>query len=233
MMSSAGLPRRIRVNPPEDPLDRILDRLATAKQDLAHLQAELDKARVHGVAMEILEQVGAELVSLERSIEDLALKQRVDEGRLGLDRQPLDLLAAVQKVVAEIAHLCRRQLKPLCLEASTHVVVSADAKLLSRMLEMLLACALAHGRANSSLIVDIEDSEIAATVHVISQGCREPKQGEAWRHPGCPCPRHSETCDERLALCRRLAEAHGARLTTARAVAGLGVDYALTLHKPR
>jgi signal transduction histidine kinase len=230
MMSSVSLPQ-IKAPEEEDPLDKLLDRLAAAKEDLAQLQAELEKARVHGLAMDILEHVAGELVSVEQSIGDLSLLQQVEAGRLTLDMRPLDLLAAVQKIVAEIAHVCRRQLKPLCLEASTHVIVVADSKLLSRMLEILLACALAHGRSNTSLIVDIEDSELSATVHVIAQGCRDPRQGET--APCCPCPRHSELCDERLALCSRVAEAHGGRLTTTRAVGGLGVDYALMLNKPR
>lgn len=208
-------------------LSRVRDPMTAARAELEVLQSELEEANVPAEARDRLDSAISTLRTLERFLEERLILRRLRRGQVDLDLQSVDLLRVLRELARQVASTCRREGKPLCVEAQETALVMADADLLQRLLETLVTCSLTHSLPRRTVIVDIESAEESISVHFLVQGCDAEKKD-------CPCEKHLENGrEERLAFARKVAEAHGGLIMVGPAAGGLGVVFSVTLPKAK
>ncbi len=180
-----------------------------------------DSERIHSLHEEVLH--------LGRLVDDLQELALADAGALTMQREELDLAAAVERIVA----LHRSAAASIDLDAAAGLRVSADPLRLAQVLRNLLGNAIRHSPPGTAIQVGVRREGEEAVIAVSDGG------------PGIP-PAELERVFERfyrleesrsrqaggaglgLAIVRRLVELHGGR-TWATSAGGDGATFLFTL----
>ncbi|WP_189169225.1 sensor histidine kinase [Pilimelia anulata] len=182
---------------------------------------------VHAEWVEHIQRGGFHLLALINDLLDLA---KVESGRVDLDRAPVrldtavgDLLAALRPMIDRGGLALRRTLPP--------VTASVDPLRFRQIVENLVANAIAFTDPGGTLTVTLGVAGRTVSVAVADTGVGIAAEDQ---HLVFEPFRQVRTADKRggtglgLALCRRLARAHGGDLTLQSAI-GLGTTVTLTL----
>ena len=164
-------------------LERIDDgyrRLQAFSGDLAHemrtpvatllgrTQVALSQARRVADLQEVLEGNVEELERLARLISDMLFIAQADHKENPLQFEPIELALETQRVVDYLSLIAEE--RGLRLEVSGMATVSADHLLVQRAITNLVANAIRHAYANTTISVVIAAEEGSATLAVSNQG---------------------------------------------------------------
>jgi heavy metal sensor kinase len=204
---------------------------------LAIMQSELDvslRAPVlsEDAAREVLESTREEAERMRRIVDDLLTLARIDEGRLELLREPLDLHALAIRVV--------NAMRPMALACGVDVVVEgsgigawADQQRLEQVVRNLLDNAFKHSPVGSQVVIRVWDGSNQAGLTVSDSGAGIPSEAlphifDRFFRADTARSREDGGSGLGLAICREIVEAHGGTVS-AESAAGHGSSFSLTL----
>lgn len=184
---------------------------------------------------ELLDDVRAEIVRLERLAGDLLTLARSDVGELALavgEVEVGEFTADVVRRVLPLAHL--RQVE-LAAQATGSVVVEADPDRLQQVLLILFDNALKHSGADGQVLVAVHRQGDSAVVEVSDHGEGIPAAHvarifERFYRVDPARSRREGGAGLGLAIARTLIEAHGGRIAL---TSTLGVGTTVTIRLPR
>jgi PAS domain S-box-containing protein len=184
------------------PLSAVMGYALTLKQDELGLPEEERR--------ELLERLAANAQKLQRLLEDLLDVDRMERGILEPRRQPVDLEALTERVVAETdvrGRAVELDLRPL--------VAELDGPKVERILENLLVNAAKHTPPGTVVRVRIRRHEAGVLLEVEDEGSGVPDAlKETVFRPferGPRAPTHAPGTGIGLSLVARFAELHGGR----------------------
>lgn len=199
----------------------------------AEMLAMSPTAKLGNDDREYLEGIVRESEHIERLVADLATLARMDEGRLQLQTEPVNLTDLVHEAGRNARLLAGRRPLEIEVNASEPLIVAGDAARLRQLLVALLDNAVRYTPDGGRIVIQGRRSGDRAEVSVSDTG------------PGIP-PEHLTRVFERfyradpsrsrsrggtglgLAIARGIAEAHGGTLT-AESEPGRGSTFTLSL----
>jgi len=170
---------------------------------------------------------GFHLLALINDLLDLA---KIEAGQLDLRRSPLRLDTAVQELLATLRPIINGRQLQVVLQLP-EVTASVDAMRFRQIVENLLSNAIKFTEPGGQISVHITTVERDVTVEVADTGVGIPAEEQ---HLVFEAFQQVRTADKRegtglgLAVCRRVAQAHGGDLVLHSAL-GLGTTVTLTL----
>jgi two-component system OmpR family sensor kinase len=203
---------------------------------LAIMQAELDVSlrspTLGDGAREVLESTREEAERMRRIVDDLLTLARIDEGKLELLREPVDLHALATRVVGEMRPLAQAGGLEVKVDGS-RVGAWADRQRLEQVVRNLLDNGFKHSPPGSAVTVSVWDrpQEVGLTVTDAGPGIPEealPHVFDRFFRVDTARSRGDGGSGLGLAICREIAEAHGGSVSV-RSVAGRGSAFSLTL----
>ncbi len=199
----------------------------------AEMLAMSPTAKLSGEDREYLEGIVRESEHIERLVADLATLARMDEGRLQLHMEPLDLTDLVQESGKDARLLASQRRLDIDVKTDGPLVVLGDAARLRQLLVALLDNAVRYTPDGGRILIETRRGDSHAEVRVSDTG------------PGI-APEHLARIFERfyradpsrsrakggtglgLAIARGIAEAHGGTLD-AESEPGRGSTFIVTL----
>lgn len=223
-LGGAALARKSLV-PVEQSVERMRRFVADASHELRtptaalRTRAEVALQRPRGVDEYVatLEKLAAEADGLGRTVEGLLLLALADENRLPVHRSPVfldDLLVEASEIIAPIAAAAGVELR---LAEFEQAPVTADPGLIRQVLLILLENAVKHGGRSSTVHASVtaDPRWCRVTIRDTGPGIPEavlPHVFERFYRADSARTRGRST-GLGLSIARRIAEAHGARLT--------------------
>jgi signal transduction histidine kinase len=114
--------------------------------------------------------------ALSALVDDLQLHSRIVSGTFELNRTRLDLTELADEAMETVRPLAEQRRVKLLLEADHRVILDADGSQLGRVVRNLLDNAIRHAPADSVVLVQIAQSDGAATLRVIDEGAGFPPE---------------------------------------------------------
>ena len=164
---------------------------------------------------ERLEKASGHVARLERLINELLDVARISTGRMGMDREEMDLSALAREVVERFADDSERAHAPLALAAAAAVVGSWDRLRLDQVLTNLVANAIKYG-AGHPIDVEVGGDREQAVVRVRDRGIgigAEDQERIFGRFERAVSQRHFGGLGLGLWIVRQIVEAHGGSIT--------------------
>ncbi|MEZ5079122.1 MAG: ATP-binding protein [Thermoleophilia bacterium] len=181
---------------------------------------------------EFIDLMEGEADRLERLVEEQLQLARLDSGGLPLEREPIDLDALAENVVASRTALA--EVDGVTLRADVPdgpVTVTADAARIEQILLILLDNALRHTPAGGTVTVAVQRETESAQLRVIDTGEGVPVDEQDFifdRFYRGDRSREGRSAGLGLPIARGLATAHGGTLDLV-SVPGVGSTFTLTL----
>ncbi|MFC4638734.1 sensor histidine kinase [Deinococcus hohokamensis] len=199
---------------------------------IAVMQARLDALEdgVYPLNTEQIELLSGQTQLLTRLVGDLRTLTLADAGRLGLQRQPLDLASLTRQVVRDLGDRAASRGLDLTLSAGPAPVLG-DPDRLRQVILNLLDNALVHARRDIQVTVAAQDGGAQLTVDDDGPGIApESRQVIFTRFARLDesRSRHTGGSGLGLAIVQALAGAHGGRCEVAQSPQG-GARFSLTL----
>jgi heavy metal sensor kinase len=203
---------------------------------LAIMQSELDVSlrspTLGDAAREVLESTREEAERMRRIVDDLLTLARIDEGKLELLCEPVDLHALATRVVGEMRPLAQAGKLRVSVEGS-RVGAWADRQRLEQVVRNLLDNGFKHSPPGSAVCVRVWDrpQEVGLTVTDSGPGIPEealPHVFDRFFRVDTARSRGDGGSGLGLAICREIAEAHGGSVSVESAT-GHGSAFSLTL----
>jgi two-component system CheB/CheR fusion protein len=160
---------------------------------LTLLSQLLQTESTDGRARRYLARVQEQMQRLQRLVDDLLDVERLQEGKLQLDREPVDLVPLVQGLVEALQATTDGPRVELAL-AEAHLVVAGDATRLSQVVLNLLSNAARHAPDSPRIELRLRREEGEATLEVQDYG------------PGIPAADLLHLFDRFYQVARRTAE---------------------------
>ncbi len=187
---------------------------------------------VFSADVELLAGLRAELQRLQRLADDLRTLSRVEERRLVLELEPVDLAGLARRSVDRFATGQAAEGVSMSVFAPDPVVVQGDAQRLGQVLDNLLSNALRAVRGKGAVEVRVERAHHSAIVTVTDDGA-----GISSSELGRIFERFYRSADARpqegtgvgLTVSRGIAEAHGGTLAAESEGPGRGARLILTI----
>ncbi|MBH9553856.1 ATP-binding protein [Inhella gelatinilytica] len=186
---------------------------------LTILQGRLERAIEATYGRAVQAELGAileEVTRLTGISRKLLLLSRADAGRLDLHREPVNLSALLDNLVAD-AHMLSDE-RQLDVKVPPGLVVSADAVLLRQLLNNLLSNSLRHGLTQGALQIHARD--LATGVEVTFSNATSPltpaqraRFFERFYRSDAAHSRQVDGTGLGLSLAREIARAHGGSLS--------------------
>ncbi len=145
---------------------------------LAALRAAVEAIR-DGVAPDpdmYLVGMERQVRALSSLVDDLQLHSRIVSGTFELNRTRLDLTELADEAMETLRPLAEQRRVKLLLEADHRVILDADGSQLARVVRNLLDNAIRHAPPDSVVLVQIGQTDGAATLRVIDEGAGFPPE---------------------------------------------------------
>ena len=200
---------------------------------LSILKLELDLALASDVPREELQErvrsAAEEVDRLAKLAQDLLVIARADQGRLPLERRPLNVQDVLDTVAARFTAPAREQGRTVAIDSDEGLMVEADPARLEQALTNIVSNALRHGRG--AVILGAEGHAGRVELHVLDEGDGFdpdflPHAFERFARADPARPRGGAGLG--LSIVRVIAEAHGGRACAANRDGG-GADVWLSL----
>ena len=164
---------------------------------------------------ELLARLNANAASLQHIITTLLDFSQLEAGRLPVEWQHVDVVGLVQGLVARLDSMLHTH--PIELDLPERLVVRADAVLLDRVLENLLANAVKHTPAGTPVAVRVEQEGESARMEVVDRGqgiseAELPRIAERFYRGGHPNTRRTRGTGLGLALVEEILRLHHTEL---------------------
>lgn len=117
-----------------------------------------------------LRSMRANVLSLERLVEDLFLLARADSGRLALNAEPLDLAELIDEAIDAVAPSAAGRAVRLSADLTAAIPVVGDDTALGRVLRNLLDNAVRHAPNGGAVGVSATTSDGRVVIEVIDNG---------------------------------------------------------------
>jgi signal transduction histidine kinase len=197
--------------------------LAALTLDLGSLQRRLQAASERAVASgpDVINRRAVRILKhaerLNQLVDRLLDASRLQQGRLRLEVQPLDLRAAVEEVIERFAEQAEQAGCPIALEASGAHTGCWDPMGVEQVVSNLIANAIKYGRGKP-IEVSLEGRDDAVVLTVRDQGLGVPADQVARifdRFARAASSRHFGGLGLGLYITRQIVEAHGGSITVA------------------
>lgn len=175
---------------------------------------------------------------MKRIVGDLLDTARVEQGKLALQREPVDVAALLTQAVTEAAIFtsARRQRLLLAMSGPAGSVL-ADPQRIRQVLDNLLHNASKFSPAGSAIGITLSASPEGVCVSVRDAGIgMEPQELHSIFRPfvqAAPGSSQTQGLGLGLALCRTLVEMHGGTIEARSAGKGCGAEFVVRLPRPR
>ena len=203
---------------------------------LAIMQSELDVSlrspSLGDEAREVLESTREEAERMRRIVDDLLTLARIDEGKLELLCEPVDLHALAKRVVYEMKPLAQAGKLEVTVEGS-RLGAWADRQRLEQVVRNLLDNAFKHSPPGSAVAVSVWGRAQEVGVTVADSGPGIPAEAlphvfDRFFRVDTARSRGDGGSGLGLAICREIAEAHGGGVSVT-STAGRGSAFSLRL----
>jgi heavy metal sensor kinase len=214
----------------------IADASHELRTPLAIMQSELDVSlrspMLDNAARDVLESTREEAERMRRIVDDLLTLARIDEGKLELLREPVDLHALAKRVVCEMRPLAQAGRLEVTVEGR-RAGAWADRQRLEQVVRNLLDNAFKHSPPGSTVVVTVWDKRKEVGVTVADSGPGIPPEAlphvfDRFFRVDTARSRGDGGSGLGLAICREIAEAHGGNVSVT-STAGRGSTFSLTL----
>ncbi|MEC5163042.1 MULTISPECIES: hybrid sensor histidine kinase/response regulator [unclassified Janthinobacterium] len=208
------------------------------RNPLAPMRSALDvlKMKFHGVADDrILSVFDRQLRHLTRLIDDLMEVSRISQGRMQLQREPVELTALLRSAAQDVATLMQAARHTLTLSLPAHpVVVDGDATRLVQIVLNLLTNAAKYTPDGGLIKLTLERDQEHVVVRVRDNGIGIPNDALAsvfdmFSQLEPALERAKGGLGIGLALVRGLVELHGGTICASSAGQGRGSEFTLQL----
>lgn len=186
---------------------------------LSSLQAAIESLQ-DGVAPDpdrYLASMGTDVAMLRGMVNDLFELVRLEVGELRLEQLPVDLTEIADSAVEAVTPLAARRGTDVRLDAHGPVYAIGDPRALDRVLRNLLDNALRHAPRDTTVLVRLDEDDVAGTVRVIDEGPGFPSDFvaqafERFTRADVARERAGGGAGLGLAIAKELIEAHGGRI---------------------
>ncbi len=198
--------------------------LTTIGLDLELLRARLgeqDSSRLTGA----LARITRNIHFLDRMVQDVLDSSAHDAGQLVLRREPTELRALLERVLART--LAERDRGRVFLEAAGSISISIDALRIERVVENLIHNALKFAPRASRIVVSLDVLEAGARVSVLDTGPGMTAEESSYafdKYRRAAGARLHEGHGLGLYVCKEIVEAHGGRIGV-ESVRGVGSSF--------
>lgn len=193
-------------------------------------QGEEDKEKIKSY----LEVAARNTNRLEKLISDLLDQQRIEEGRVDVDLQPLDLGALVSYALEEVSGLIKKKNQNVVIQLpESPVIVLGDELRLGQVLVNLVDNASKYSQPGSEILVSVKETPESVKVSVEDQGIGIRPEDIALLFtpfPNIDTPVVSEpSVGLGLSICKGFIELHGGEIWVETEGLGKGSTFSFTL----
>jgi two-component system OmpR family sensor kinase len=139
---------------------------------LAILKLEIELALSgdpsHRDLREALRSSAEEVERLEKLAQDLLVIARADQGRLPVDKRPVEIEGVLRGITERIANAARDRGRPVTARGGDGIVVAADTERLEQALTNMVSNALVHGEGPVEVVARTANG--AVELHVLDRG---------------------------------------------------------------
>lgn len=192
-----------------------------------------DPGKVPDEVQRDLNDVLAELRRLERLVGDLATLTRADQGRLSLDRAPVEVSQLVEQAAHAFRHLATKAGVALQIEPAPPAVVIGDDDRLLQVLRILVDNAIKHTPSGGTVTVQAQVSIRTVRLMVRDSGVGIPPEHlphvfERFYRVDAARQRNTGGTGLGLAIAHSIVVTHGGTITAA-STSGKGTTMVVTL----
>jgi len=180
-----------------------------------------------------LEVVERNAQRLKKLTDDLLDQQRIDSGRIVLEKKPLSLAELVDQVVSEMKPIFDSHRQRLVVEKPERdLMVLGDEVRLGQVLVNLLGNASKYSPEGSTVWITVEDhgDEVWFMVHDEGVGIKPEDMPRLFKpFPGIHVPGVKDSTGLGLSICKGIVDLHGGRIWAESMGRGKGATFTFTL----